>query len=45
MKKIIVAVLLSLFALSMFNSCKSKDCPAYGQVEVEQQVEQVEINS
>ena len=41
MKKIIVAVLLSLFVLSMLSSCKSKDCPAYSQAENEQ----VEINS
>ncbi len=36
MKKIIVAALLSLFVLTVLSSCKSKDCPAYGQVEVEQ---------
>ncbi len=36
MKKIIVAVLLSLFIVAVLSSCKSKDCPAYGQVEVEQ---------
>jgi hypothetical protein len=41
MKKIIAAVLLSLFALAMFSSCKSQDCPAYSQVETEQ----TEINS
>ncbi len=36
MKKIIVAVLLSFFVLAILSSCKSRDCPAYGQVEVEQ---------
>jgi len=36
MKKIITAVLLSLFIVAVLSSCKSKDCPAYGQVEVEQ---------
>lgn len=36
MKKIIVAALLSLFVLTLLSSCKSKDCPAYGQAEVEQ---------
>lgn len=36
MKKIIVAALLSLFILTLLSSCKSQDCPAYGQVEVEQ---------
>jgi hypothetical protein len=36
MKKIIVAALFSLFVLAMLSSCKSKDCPAYGQTEVEQ---------
>lgn len=36
MKKIIVAALLSLFIVAILSSCKSKDCPAYGQVEVEQ---------
>ena len=36
MKKIIVAVLFSFFVLAILSSCKSKDCPAYGQVEVEQ---------
>ncbi len=36
MKKIIVAVLLSLFIVAVLGSCKSKDCPAYGKVEVEQ---------
>lgn len=36
MKKIIVAALFSLFILAMLSSCKSKDCPAYGQVNVEQ---------
>ena len=41
MKKIIVAVLLSLFALAMFSSCKSHECPAYSQVETQQ----VDINS
>lgn len=36
MKKIIVAVLLSFLVLAILSSCKSKDCPTYGQVEVEQ---------
>jgi hypothetical protein len=36
MKKIIVAALFSLFIIAVLSSCKSKDCPAYGQVEVEQ---------
>lgn len=36
MKKVIVAVLLSFFIITILSSCKSKDCPAYGQVEVEQ---------
>ncbi len=36
MKKIIVAVLFSFFVLAILSSCKNKDCPAYGQVEVEQ---------
>lgn len=36
MKKIIVVVLLSFFVLTIISSCKSKDCPAYGQVQVEQ---------
>jgi len=36
MKKILAAVLLSLFVLTVLSSCKSKDCPAYGQAEVEQ---------
>ncbi len=36
MKKIIVAALFSLFVLAMLSSCKSKDCPAYGQADVEQ---------
>ncbi len=36
MKKIIVAALLAFFVLTILSSCKSKDCPAYGQVEVEQ---------
>ncbi|MFC2152505.1 hypothetical protein ACFLSE_08260 [Bacteroidota bacterium] len=36
MKKIVVAVLFSLFILAVLSSCKSKDCPAYSQVNVEQ---------
>jgi len=36
MKKVIVAVLFSLFVLAVLSSCKSKDCPAYSQVTVEQ---------
>jgi len=36
MKKVIVAVLFSLFVLAIMSSCKSKDCPAYSQVKVEQ---------
>ncbi len=36
MKKIIVAVLLSLFAVAVLSSCKGQDCPAYGQANVEQ---------
>lgn len=40
MKKVIVSVLFSLFVIALISSCKSKECPAYGQV----QVEQSEIN-
>ena len=36
MKKIFVAALFSLFVLAVLSSCKSQDCPAYGQVETEQ---------
>ncbi len=36
MKKIIVAVLLSLFAVAVLSSCKGQDCPAYSQADVEQ---------
>ncbi|MDA3953626.1 MAG: hypothetical protein PF485_08270 [Bacteroidales bacterium] len=36
MKKIIVAVLLTFFVLTIISSCRSKDCPAYGQTDVEQ---------
>jgi hypothetical protein len=41
MKRFIVAVVFSLFVVAVLSSCKSKDCPAYGQVEVEN----VEVNS
>ena len=41
MKKIFVVIAISLFVLTVLSSCKSKDCPAYGQVEVEQ----IEANS
>jgi len=37
MKKLIIGILVSLFVVTMFNSCKSKkDCPAYGQNNSEQ---------
>lgn len=41
MKKFFVVIAISLFVLTILSSCKSKDCPAYGQVEVEQ----IEVNS
>jgi len=41
MKRFIVAVVFSLFVVAVLSSCKSKDCPAYSQVEVEN----VEVNS
>ena len=36
MKKLVIALLLTLFVISVMSSCKSKDCPAYGQVQTEQ---------
>lgn len=36
MKKIIVAVLLSFFAVAVLSSCRGQDCPAYDQANVEQ---------
>jgi hypothetical protein len=36
MKKIILVVVVSFFVLTIISSCKSKDCPAYGQIQVEQ---------
>ncbi|MFO7829714.1 MAG: hypothetical protein R6V23_13910 [Bacteroidales bacterium] len=36
MKRIIVAVILSLFILAVLSSCKGQDCPAYGQGNIEQ---------
>jgi hypothetical protein len=36
MKKIIVAVVLALFAVAVLSSCKGQDCPAYSQTDVEQ---------
>jgi len=36
MKKIIAALLLSLFVIAVLSSCKSKDCPAYSQYSTEQ---------
>ena len=41
MKKFFVVIAILLFVLTILSSCKSKDCPAYGQVEVEQ----IEVNS
>ncbi|MGM0407671.1 MAG: hypothetical protein ACQERU_06785 [Bacteroidota bacterium] len=36
MKRIIVAVVLSLFIVAVLSSCKGQDCPAYSQADVEQ---------
>lgn len=36
MKRIVVAVVLSLFMVALLSSCKGQDCPAYGQANVEQ---------
>jgi len=36
MKKIIVAVVLALFAVAVLSSCRGQDCPAYSQTDVEQ---------
>jgi hypothetical protein len=41
MKRFIVAVVVCLFVAAVFGSCKSKDCPAYSQVDIEN----VEVNS
>ncbi len=29
-KRIVIAVLFVMFAISVFSSCKGQDCPAYG---------------
>jgi hypothetical protein len=34
-KRILTAVLLTLFVVALFSSCKSKDCPAYDQSTIE----------
>jgi hypothetical protein len=34
-KRILTAVLLTLFVAALFTSCKSKDCPAYDQNKIE----------
>ncbi len=37
MKKLVVGLLVSLFVITVFNSCKvKKDCPAYGKNNSEQ---------
>jgi len=36
MKKMIIALVVALFVVSVMSSCKSKDCPAYGQAQTEQ---------
>ena len=41
MKRFIVGVVAVLFIVTLLSSCKSKDCPAYGQAEIEN----IEINS
>jgi len=38
MKKIVIALVVALFVISVMSSCKSKDCPAYSQVKTEQAV-------
>jgi len=41
MKRFIVAVVLCLFVAAIFGSCKSHDCPAYSQADVQS----IEVNS
>ncbi len=36
MKRFVIALLLTAFVVALMSSCKSKDCPAYGQVETQQ---------
>jgi hypothetical protein len=36
MKRIVVAVVLALFAIAVLSSCKGQDCPAYSQTNIEQ---------
>ncbi len=39
MKKLIILMVIALFGIVLFNSCKTADCPAYSQTspaEVEQ---------
>jgi outer membrane protein assembly factor BamE (lipoprotein component of BamABCDE complex) len=39
MRKVIVLVLVVLFGIAMFSSCKTADCPAYSKADT-QKVEQ-----
>ncbi len=39
MKRVFVLFVVSLFTIVLVSSCKTADCPAYTEVEVEQGVE------
>lgn len=39
MKRVFVLVVVSLFVVALVSSCKTADCPAYSEVEVEQGVD------
>lgn len=41
MKRLIVAAVVCLFVVAVLSSCKSKDCPAYSQADIEK----IEVNS
>lgn len=39
MKRVLVLVVVSVFVVALASSCKTADCPAYSQAEVEQSAE------